>query len=168
MKMKLPFLQLEKEFVQIVSPEDLKKIVGGTYGGPTASWDTTSGLLENLTGMISAGLFDYTGSGNSFEGTYDLSALNGSGSVPFSLFTFTGSIGSIPPTPSFTFGSIGQSGVWLGSAIGSTPGAFHVSAGSFDGALKAPGLNPSVDLSFGNKKFTFTITGSSFGVKLAW
>jgi hypothetical protein len=163
MKMKLPFLQLEKEFVQIVSPEDLKKIVGGTYGGPTASWDTTAGMLENLSGMISAGLFDYNGSATDLSGTYDLSALNGSGSTPFNIFNVpTGSLN--PNLNYFTLGSIGAYGLGLGSAVGSTPGAFYINVGSFSGQMKnvGPGLHPELDVQLGDTRFSFKLTATQF------
>ena len=167
MKMKLPFLQLEKEFVQIISPEDLKQIVGGTYGGPTASWTTSAGILENINGMMMAGVFDYYGSANTFEGNYSLDSLSGSGSIPFTINTFMGSIGSIPPTPRFTMGSSGLQGLWFGSAIGSVPGALNAGFGSFGGSFVAPGAqNPTLNLTYNNQQIIITVTPTSFGVKL--
>lgn len=144
MKMKLPFLQLEKEFVQIISPEDLKQIVGGTYGGPTASWDTMNGFLENVTGFLSSGVADYTGSSN-YQGTFSESSLSGSGSTPFNIFNVPS--GSLSPTYTFQFASNNFNTFQWGSPTnsGSNPVPLLGTWGSYQVSFtNAGGTKPSI------------------------
>lgn len=143
MKMKLPFLQLEKEFVQIISPEDLKQIVGGTYGGPTASWDTMPGFLENVTGLLSSGVADYTGSSN-YQGTFSESALNGSGSVPFNIFNVPSGSLSLPFTWQFASSNF-NTFQWGSPTGGSNPAPLLGTWGSYQVSFtNAGGTNPVI------------------------
>lgn len=146
-KLKLPFHQLEKEFPIIMSREDLKSILGGTYGGPSYDWDSADGFLNNFQEMANAGLFNYTGSGN-FSGEYDLSSLSGSGSAAPNV-NFFGNSGSGSGTSAWSFGSgsSSSSGIYIGSAniSGSTasPAPIGIKFNGLDATYTQPGLTGS-------------------------
>ncbi|ETZ23857.1 hypothetical protein [Pedobacter sp. V48] len=147
-KLKLPFHRLESEFPILMSIEDLKSILGGTYGGANYGWDTNEGFLKNVGDMLSGGLFNATGSGD-YSGTADIGDFStGSGSGPsINPFGITGSGGSTPVIN------------WVPTGSGSTQDGFKFGSASINGSnySAAPLLGTYKGMTV---KFLSTINGS--------
>jgi hypothetical protein len=135
-----------KDRLELISSHELNAIIGGTYGGPSSDWGSNEGFLNNINGMISAGLFNYSGN-NNFSGQYD-TAFIGSG------FSFFGSgSGTSSSSYNFSFGSTPNSNMFYfgsGSVNGSgvyQPGALYGNYGSGWGSVfTAPSFNPSLQV----------------------
>ncbi len=99
-KLKLSIDGLKNQ-LDVMSAKELNSIAGGTYGGSYDDWSNADGFLNNVNGMISAGMFNYNGT-DDYYGEYNASDM-GSG---FSLF------GSLP---NFNYGSSPSTGFFLNS-----------------------------------------------------
>lgn len=99
----------------IIPFEELMTILGGCYGGPTDSWDSVGGFLNNADGMIGAELFNYSGTGD-YAYTYGVQYI-GTG-FNFGSGSYFGS--SIPQGSwSFSLGSNFSIGLGSGTYNGS-------------------------------------------------
>lgn len=171
-KLKLPFDALEKEFPVIMSREDLKSILGGTYGGPSYDWDTPLGFLNNVSEMMSNGMFNYTGSSN-FSGEYNLSSLSGGSGSGTSNINFFGDSGSGSGTSVWSYGSGSgggnSNGVYVGSAdlsgsnLSAAPVGIRING--WDGNVKWEGLqNPVLNIAIpGGYNFKFELKPKASG-----
>ncbi len=151
-KLKLPFMELHKEVYEILSPEELRSIVGGL-----GDWGTDQGFLSNVNEMISSGMFNYTGSGAYDSGYVDMGGSGGSGGG-FMGFNYGSGNGSGANFFNFYLGSSNTQTMFsFGSASGSNPPALLGNFGSAGNAsfTNMGGTNPKLQYEIGGKKFTF-------------
>lgn len=59
-KLKLPFVQLEKELYEVISAEELRTIVGGADAS-TLPWVSNADIINSLNALITSGAFDFGG-----------------------------------------------------------------------------------------------------------
>lgn len=152
-KLKLPLLQMHKEIFEIISPEELKTILGGTYD----TWESNEGFLNNVNYMISSGMFDYGGSGDFDSGFIDL-GLGGSGSG-----------GSNPGFGGFNFGS-GNNGPsfinFYGAGSNPTTTMFSLGAPTGSGSNMQPGPLTGNFGSGGTASFTGNLNSQKLTYKI--
>lgn len=131
-KLKLPFVQLEKELYEVISAEELRTIIGGVDESMLL-WNTDSEIVDSLNTLVTGGYFDSSAGSGSGVGAVGGSGGSGSG---------TSSLGSI-------FGI----NVGVGSGSGGTSPKPLVLSGA--------GANVSIERVGGSWKVTVNLGGGS-------
>jgi hypothetical protein len=109
-KLKLPFVQLEKELYEVISREELRTIVGGADAS-TLPWVSNSDIINSLNALINSGAFDFGGSGGTIysgSGGYGGSGSGSGASSWSSAFGGSGGAsgsGGLDPAP-LTLGNV--------------------------------------------------------------
>ena len=156
-KLKLPFVQLEKELYEVISAEELRSIVGG-IDPSMMTWNTDYDIADNLNALIAGG---YDFGGGSGSGTGALGGSNGSGSGGLHLGVGGGS--GTSPRPIVLSGSganvsiVRSGGSWQATVI---LGGISV---TFSGPL---GVSPNGSHSAGGSYVPGTGNPNNMGIKI--
>lgn len=169
-KLKLPVMQMHREIFEVISPEELKSILGGNW----EDWDSDQGFLNNVNYMIQSGMFNYNGSSAYDSGYVDFTGgasggSGGSGLPGGSSAGFTGfNWGSYNPTSSNYFNfSIPGSGSSSSTSIFSFSAASGSGSGYKPGALQINGGNAgsfgaSYNFNDGKRTLSWEYNGKTF------
>jgi hypothetical protein len=111
-KIKLPFHELENQFPTIISEEELKSILGGSYGYEPDSWSSngTEGFLNNVSDMMYNGMFNFSGMGSDYSNEFSTSAFFNAGGSGGSGSAAGGIGGSGSGAPSWSMPSLYNGG----------------------------------------------------------
>lgn len=155
-KIKLPFFKIENEFPTLLSPEELKSIVGGLYDNVNNEED----FINNINQMVSSGMLNYYGTGNYDSGFLDFGDSGSGGSGSSLTFGSEFMIGS--GTPYINFNNVAllfEFGSSTGSGGSTQPGPLIYNFGNGGSATftGAGGTDYKVNVN--------TSDGKKFGVE---